>query len=135
MSSLYYFSSTDPSCYGTVYGKITSLVAQPVQVRVSSIQYQANFSITTEEDFIKLDEKYYYFPECGFYIVDSLPQILTTAFKGEVKVTLLNTGLLQFQSDKYEQITGASHRVKLLLGFYHCSFPVNIKHHILSRRI
>ena len=127
MSSLYYFSSTDPSCYGTVYGKITPLVAQPVQVRVSSIQYQANFSITTEEDYIKMDEKYFYFPECGFYIVDSLPQILTSAFNGEVKVTLLNTGLLQFQSDIYEQITDASHRVKLLLGLYHSNFPINIK--------
>ena len=71
MSSLYYFSSTDPSNYGTVYGKITPLVAQPVQVRVSSIQYQANFSITTEDDYIKADDRYFYFPECGFYVVDS----------------------------------------------------------------
>ena len=57
MSSLYYFSSTDPANYGTVYGKITPLVAQPVQVRVSSIQYQANFSITTKEDYIEFDNE------------------------------------------------------------------------------
>ena len=126
MTSLYYFSSTDPSNYGTVYGKITPLVAQPVQVRVSSIQYQANFSITTTDDYIKMDDKIFHFPECGFYVVDILPQLLTTAFNNDVKVTLLNTGLLQFQSDVYKQITDASHRVRLLLGLYHVKFPIDI---------
>jgi hypothetical protein len=127
MTSLYYFSSTDTSKYGTVYGKITPLVAQPVQVRVSSIQYQANFSITTEDDYIKLDEEYFYFPQCGFYLVDTLPSILTNAFKNDVNITLLNTGLLRFHSENYKQITDASHRVKMLLGLYHTEFPINIE--------
>lgn len=127
MSSLYYFSSTDPSNYGTVYGKITPLVAQPVQVRVSSIQYQANFSITTEDDYIKMDDRYFHFPECGFYVVDSLPSLLTKAFNLEVVVSLSTTGLLQFQSDVFEQITDASHRVRLLLGLYHVKFPIDIR--------
>ena len=126
MTSLYYFNSTDPDNYGTVYGKITPIVAQPVQVRVSSIQYQANFSITTKDDFIKLDDKVFYFPECGFYVVDMLPSVLVSAWNNEVKVTLQTTGLLTFQSDTYEQITDCSHRVKLLLGLYHASFPIDI---------
>ena len=126
MSSLYYFNSSNPDNYGTVYGKITPLVAQPVQVRVSSIQYQANFSITTADDYIKLDNTVYNFPECGFYVIEMLPTVCDTVTSGVLKATYTDTGLLRFNSDTMKQITGASHRVKLLLGLYHTEFPINI---------
>ncbi len=128
MSSLYYFNSTDPNNYGTVYGKITPLVAQPVQVRVSSIQYQANFSITTETDYIELSGVKYYFPECGFYLIDSLPDKIAYVCENSIQVELLDRGLLRIKTlnPLISTITDCSHRVKLLLGLYHTELPVSI---------
>ena len=133
MSSLYYFSSTDPANYGTVYGKITPLVAQPVQVRVSSIQYQANFSITTKEDYIEFDnEKKYYFNESGFYLVDYLPYVINRIVDNTCEIELLDIGLLRIRSSTYQKITNASHRIKLLMGLYHTSFPIDISDWFVS---
>ena len=126
MSSLHYFSSTDPNNYGTVYGTITPLVAQPVQVRVSSMQYQANFSITTPEDWIQFGKEKYYFKECGFYLAEMLPYLIKDVTKDAVQCALSPTGLLMFKSDSFDELVGCSHRLSLLLGLYHAKLPVNI---------
>ena len=136
MTSLYYISSTDPEDYGTVKYSITPIVCQPVQVRITGIQYTAHFSITTEDDYIELDyNDKYYFKECGYYLVNQVAYNLQNVMENKVNVVLNDRGLLEYSSEEYEEITGASHRAKLLMGLYHTDFPINIKETYTTKSI
>ena len=126
MTSLYYIESTDPEDYGTVRYSITPIVSQPVQVRITSIQYTAHFSITTEDDYIELDGEKYYFEESGYYILNMVPSKLEYMMEYKVKVILNDRGLLTFTSDTIKEITGISHRASLLMGLYHTDLPVSL---------
>ena len=140
MTSLFYFASTDPDDYATVNFSISPTVSQPVQVRVSGIQYQANFSITTDDDYIEFakgEEKtkiMFTETECGYYDINLLPYKLTELFK-DVNVSLLSTGMLKFETDVYKSITDTSHRVKLLLGLYHEQLPITINGTFTTRSV
>lgn len=136
MTSLHYITSTDPSNYGSVKYSMTPTVSQPCQVRVSSIQYTANFSITTESDYIELgtangmgpiETERWFFSDCGAYYTETLPKVVEDITQNGLTCELEESGLLHFYNQKeYVAITGASHRVKLLLGLYHCNFPLEI---------
>ena len=85
MTSLHYVSSTDPSNYGTVKYSMTPVVCQPCQVRVSSIQYTATFSITTDDDYIEFEQEdktitRFEFSEKNNYLPETLIYDLTTIF-------------------------------------------------------
>ena len=129
MTSLYYISSTDPENYGTVYYSITPIVVQPVQVRITGIQYTASFSITTTDDYVELDGEKYYFPECGDYVSAVLPMRLQYVMNNKVKVSMNDRGLLVYSSVDVNKITDASHRARLLMGLYHTDFPIDLSEH------
>lgn len=127
MTSLYYISSTDPDNYGTVGYSISPIVCQPVQVRVTGIQYTASFSITTTDDYIELDGQKYYFPECGDYINANVPVRLQIVMEQKVKVAMNDRGQLVYASVDVNAITDASHRARLLMGLYHVDkFPIDL---------
>ena len=148
MTSLHYITSTNPANYGKVSYSATPTVSQPCQIRVSSIQYDAHFSITTKEDFVKLHvpvdtqpsgavTKEYttvYFPECGYYLKDLLPTLLSAVLNksdsstSTIEIKLNDRGLLEYKGANVE-ICDASHRAKLLMGLYHLpdeAFPIDI---------
>ena len=130
MTSLHYVTSTDPDNYGTVKYSITPVVSQPCQVRVSGIQYTANFSITTTDDFITVEDdgditSTYQFKESTAYYSETITSDLPTALGStDFTFTLMSNGCLEIDSDKWSEMTNASHRAKLLLGLYTCDFPL-----------
>lgn len=131
MTSLHYVSSTDPSNYGTVKYSMTPVVCQPCQVRVSSIQYTATFSITTDDDYIEFEQEdktitRFEFSEKNNYLPETLIYDLTTIMGPDITITLESNGCLKFASELYTRITDASHRVRMLCGMYHCDLPVDL---------
>ena len=128
MTSLHYITSTDPNNYGTVKYSMTPVVSQPCQVRVSGIQYTASFSITTEDDYIQLEDSsgstfQIAFPEKGDYFMDTLASDLSTITG--LSITMRTDGLLNI-AGSYAKISGATHRVKLLMGLYHTDLPLTL---------
>ena len=131
MTSLHYITSTDPTNYGCVKYSMTPTVSQPCQVRISSIQYTANFSITTEDDWVELKKEdgtttKYNFAECGAYYIDTVANVISEITSGELAATLTDRGLLKYTSASYDYINDATHRAKLLMGLYHCDLPLEI---------
>ncbi len=139
----YYIHSSDPSDYGTVHFNITPIVSQAIQCRITGIGYTANFSITTNDDYIEVEYSSsagiqagleysddtttkLYFNDCGFYDINVLKYTLNDLFDSAITFNLLDTGLLTIQSDTYKRIISCSHRVSLLLGLYHETLPVYI---------
>lgn len=141
MTSLHYITSTDPDNYGTVCYSATPTISQPCQIRISSIQYDAHFSITTPDDFVELSVKdteagtsvvlktvVVNFPECGYYLKDMLPAQLKAILGNGIEITLNDRGLLTYTGE-YVKINNASHRAKLLMGLYHVpdeEYPISL---------
>ena len=142
MTSLHYITSTDPDNYGNVKYSMTAVVSQPCQVRVSGLQYNAHFSITTSDDYIQVsdaenNEKYIYFHESGYYTIDFLPDTLKSLFEEnsmtDMTFEVKDIGLLYMKGNY--KILNATHRVKLLLGLYHVpqeNFPIDLTEGYLS---
>ena len=109
MTSLHYITSTDPNDYGWVKYSMTPVVSQPCQVRISSIQYTANFSITTEDDYVEIstvvgESTKVYFKECGAYYTETVASVLNDLLSAYLTVELTDTGILKNIQRKQTQI-------------------------------
>lgn len=124
-----YIQSNDPNNYGTVEFR-ASIAAKDktIKYRVSSLLTYANFSITTNDDYliVKVDGHSYNIPflEQGYFYDKQLRDQLTTI--GLTYITN-DKGLLYFSSSKPFSIEDASHRVKVVLGLYHSKLPLEAK--------
>lgn len=135
MTSLHYVSSTDPSHYGTIKYSMTPVVSQPCQVRVSSIQYIATFSITTNDDYIEFEKEdktktKFLFSEKNNYLPETVVSEINGVIGDDFVVSQESDGCLKFTTSKtdskYKRITDASHRARMLCGMYHCDLPVDL---------
>ena len=114
---------------------MTPVVSQHCQVRISSIQYTANFSITTEDDFVGIgylpgDLDKYSFKETGQYYQETIASVLNNMISKYFTVELTESGQLKYtptDNDSTIEIHEATHRAKLLMGLYHFEFPIFIK--------
>ena len=135
MTSLHYITSTDPTNYGCVKYSMTPTVSQPCQVRISSIQYTANFSITTDDDWIQcgtivgpIGEKKY-FKECGVYETGTIVNLLKDMISDYVSIETSDTGVIKYTNiTEYDIIeVKATHRVRMIMGVYHYENPLIIR--------
>lgn len=133
MTSLHYITSTDPNDYGWVKYSMTPVVSQPCQVRISSIQYTANFSLTTEDDYVEIstvvgESTKVYFKECGAYYTETVASVLNDLLSAYLTVELTDTGILKYTKKTdpdmpHLDIVDASHRAKMIMGIYHLNLP------------
>ena len=134
--------SNDPDNYGTI--RFTSSISKMnsnVMYRINSVSFIANFSITTNDDYMDIivDESgtssivlHYQFKDHGKYDIDTLAYELNTLLNGTIletmpitfDVTINDTGLLTIKADKEFEIVNASHNVRMILGLYHSTFPI-----------
>ena len=126
----YQVHSKDPKNYGTVtFSPDIPWNTHKVEYKVTNLNTFANFLITTEDDYIEYDSsfaeprKIKCFKNKTSYDLEELVKVLNEELPFIASVT--DTGVLSFQYTKTFQITNASHRVKLLLGLYHSTFPIN----------
>ena len=129
---LVHLVSTDPNNYSTI--KFTSSIGKsnsPVMYRINSLSFIANFSITTNDDYLIIEsgnQTYnIIFPDKGNYynIVYDLNQLFAAY---EIEGYNFNTndrGQLILEGPQEFSIINASHNVKLLLGLYHTTLPIN----------
>ena len=124
---LYQLCSNDPSNYGELtFQPIIPWNCEQVEYRIKSVNTFANFMITTTDDFIVINETTIYFPNQSNYDIDELADTLASILSASsVSVVMNNSGTLTFSSISEFKITNASHRVKLLLGLFDCSFPIS----------
>ena len=130
---LYQLCGTDPENYGEiVFEPIIPWNCERVEYRIKSVNTFANFMITTSEDYLEvletttMSDTSVLFPDCNYYDSDTLPETLSARFEVVyVSVAFNTSGTLVFSS-KYPFIfKSASHRVKLLLGLFDSTFPLN----------
>ena len=130
---LFYLQSTDPNEYGTVKLQTNlGLQNEALAFRVVDFNTIATFVITDETDFIEIeiDDKrsFITFPNRAEYRIDKIAGVIDTLINEEtidnIDVELSSEGTLKFSSKKEFKITRMSHRVQLLLGAYHMTFPL-----------
>ncbi|KAI5538928.1 hypothetical protein TVAGG3_0006410 [Trichomonas vaginalis G3] len=130
---LFYLQSTDPNEYGTVKLQTNlGLQNEALAFRVVDFNTIASFVITDETDFIEIeiDDKrsFITFPNRAEYRIDKIAGVIDTLINEEtidnIDVELSSEGTLKFSSKKEFKITRMSHRVQLLLGAYHMTFPL-----------
>ena len=118
---LIHLVSTDPDNYGTV--KFTSSISMSnssIMYRINSLSFFASFSITTNDDYIMINNTKIMFPDKGKYdLIHDLNQLLTG-----YTVSFNDKGLIVISSDNEFTINDASHNVKMLLGLYHSTLPI-----------
>ena len=124
---LYQLCSNDPENYGELtFSPIIPWNCEQVEYRVMNVNTFANFMITTTDDYITINETTVNFPNQSNYDIDELADTLTSILSaGSVNVVMNNSGTLTFSSISEFKITNASHRAKLLLGLFDCSFPIS----------
>ena len=129
---LIHLVSTDPDNYGTV--KFTSSISMSnssVMYRINSLSFFASFSITTNEDYITINDTKIMFPDKGKYdLIHDLNQLLTG-----YTVSFNDKGLIVISSDNAFTINDASHNVKMLLGLYHSTLPIHSEAKIIAHEI
>jgi len=120
--------STDPNNYGTV--KFTSSIGKinnTIMYRISSLSFIANFSITTENDYldIKIENQTHriLFQDKGKYDLRDLNEIISSNLQ-DYTINFNDRGLLTIIGPKQFTILDATHNVKLLLGLYHSKLPI-----------
>lgn len=140
---MYHLVSTDPSNYGTVKfrGSIGSMNSV-VMYRINSLSTIAGVSLITDDDYLKIEttinnqpiEVMIHFQEHGGYnmrtlakeideLVDGqLVPVVEDAFK--IDIAMDSTNRLLITANEDFTITDASHHVKLLLGLYHSTLPI-----------
>ena len=134
---LFYLQSTDPNEYGTVKLQTNlGLQNEALAFRMVDFNTIASFVITDETDFmeIEIDGKKH---EIRFHnnveykmetLAGVLNALINTTINKENEENLMNVkliaGVLKFSYAKEFKITRMSHRVQLLLGAYHMTFPL-----------
>ena len=129
---LYQLYGSDPENYGEiVFEPIIPWNCEKIEYRIKSVNTFANFMITTSDDYVWIvkpsDTKYCLvsFSDQNYYDSDALPETLSTLFKSiGIAVSFNNTGTMVFTSSSAFTIDSASHRVKLLLGLFDSTFPL-----------
>lgn len=121
-----YLQSNNPNNYGTV--EFTSSIAKTdktVEYRVVSVSTVASFSLTNTEDYmiIEIDntKKQIQFEDKGSYEISDLSKLLEIH---GITVKLNDKGLIELRANNSFKIIEASHRVQLLFGIYHQTFPI-----------
>ena len=110
-----------------------------VRWRIENLSTCCSFSVTTQDDFLEIVtasgyELKYTFQEHGAYdkfsflndINKMLPEGLVPieGLVFELSVSMNDRGLLELKGTEDFSIVNASHRVRLLLGFYHSELPM-----------
>ena len=112
--------------------------------RINSLSTIASFSMTTPDDYLiiettineELVELRLNFTDHGAYELRTLAHELNNLFEGqllsvedgppiEIMISMDSTNRLIFTANKEFSIKEASHNVKLLLGLYHSTLPIN----------
>ena len=135
---LVHLVSTDPNNYSTI--KFTSSIGKmntPVMYRINSLSFIANFSITTEDDYLVIQSQQQTinitFQDKGKYeLVYDLNQVLTNNQIEGYTFSMNDRGQLVLTGSQEFSIINASHNVKLLLGLYHCTLPIASNTKILT---
>ena len=124
---LYQLCSNDPENYGELtFNPIIPWNCEQVEYRIKSVNTFANFMITTTDDYITINDLTIYFPNQSSYDIDELADTLTSLLSASsVSIVMNNSRTLTFSSISEFEIANASHRVKLLLGLFDCSFPIS----------
>ena len=129
---IYYLSSKDPQKYGTVSFESSFspfMQSKRIAYRVSSLSTIANISVTTRDDYIVLsnggdDLNIIPFNDHGPYDPNLFERELA-AILSPYTVSIDSLGRVNIgSSEGFVRIVDASHRVKLLLGLYHTSLPI-----------
>ena len=133
-SITYQIYSQDPNKYNTVsFNPTIPWNTHKVEYKVINVNTYSNFLITTNDDFITIENHSgYYLPyetirftDKSTYDIDELPQLLTNMFSNiGVNVRINDSGVLEFSGAGIIKITQCSHRVQLLLGIYNMKFPI-----------
>ena len=124
----YQLCSSDPNNYGTV--TFTPLIpwnCEKVMWTVTDLNTFSNIVLSNESDYILVDNDRYNFVERTSWDIEELANWLTK--NTSVTVTVNDCGCYRFSKAGSFTINGASHRVKLLLGLFHCrEFPLRAVH-------
>ena len=142
---MFHLTSTDPNDYGTIkFRSSINNMNTVVMYRVNSLSTIASFSMTTPKDYLIIEttlqdetiELRLNFTEHGAYDLRTLTHELNNLFEGqlvpvdeslpiELSVSMDSTNRLIMTANKEFSIKEASHGVKLLLGLYHSTLPIN----------
>lgn len=141
-TTLIHLQSNNPNNYNTAEFNASIIEDVNVFYRVISINTTAAFSLTTQDDFICIQQDdepiIITFPEIGNYDVKTLNEIFKN--KSNLSISQNDRSLIEITSSNKFKILEASHRVKLLLGLYHTKFPlesiqIETTHIIISNSI
>ncbi|KAI5541671.1 hypothetical protein TVAGG3_0056380 [Trichomonas vaginalis G3] len=134
---LFYLQSTDPNEYGTVKLQTNlGLQNEALAFRMVDFNTIASFVITDETDFMELEidgkKHEIRFHNNVEYKMETLAGVLNalinTTINKDNEENLMNVkliaGVLKFSYAKEFKIPRMSHRVQLLLGAYHMTFPL-----------
>ena len=123
--------STDSNNYGTIkFNSQIPLSADDIKFRIIGLNTIATFMITTEDDYIKFEINdeilTFKFTNRTKYSIDELASDLKILFPSDIDVELNDMGTITLKSNNPFKIVDASHRVRLLMGFYELiSFPIH----------
>ena len=141
-SITYQIYSQDPNKYNTVsFNPTIPWNTHKVEYKVINVNTYSNFLITTNDDFITIENHSgYYLPyetirftDKSTYDIDELPQLLTNMFSNiGVNVKINDSGVLEFSGAGIIKITQCSHRVQLLLGIYNMKFPIESTNNVIT---
>ena len=130
--------SNDPNNYSTV--KFTSQAISKsntsVMYRINSVSFIASFSITTEQDYLDISTQSQIhrisFQDKGRYEVSDLQLLLTTQLGEGWNISFNDRGVLQIEGPEEFNIVDASHNIKILLGLYHTTLPIQSHSKIIT---
>lgn len=121
-----YLQSNNPNNYNTV--EFVSSIGKEdkiVEYRVVALSTTASFSLTTKDDYIiyQINEdtiETISFEDKGTYSLEEL----ISKIPSSIKLSMNDKGLIKFESKEPFKILEATHRVQLLFGIYHQTFPI-----------
>ncbi len=128
---IYSVQSNDPKNYSKISCNINiPWNCEFVKYYVSSVNMVSNILITTQEDFLEMNIdktqiKISFDNRCS-YEIEELPNILKKQIEDvNTTIKLDDSNRLVINSKELITITNATHRVKMLLGLYHTTFPIS----------
>ena len=137
MSIVYTLTSDDPEHYGRIKFNASPSVDSKVRYRVKSISTFSMFSITTNEDFIVVSRdgismKHFFKDRTSYLdlpreVEDVVNQGIISSDGSDdnylIHATYNENGMLKLTCQHKISIVDASHRVRLLMGYYNVSLP------------
>lgn len=112
--------------YGTV--TFTPLIpwnCEKIMYQVIDFNAYSNILLSTSDDFIEINSEKYHFTDKMEWDKEELATWLTEQLSSlGITISINDSGCYQFVSADEFRIDSCSHRVKLLLGLFHCQFPI-----------